>query len=67
MKDVAKQLQSKLHQSGYPVPVLDPIVSSIKVAKILAELKISHSKRVHVTPEARKVIGYDTPVMSKFW
>lgn len=46
----ADVLQSDLYALGYDVPVIDPVPATVKLAKVMVELGLTHSKYAFPTP-----------------
>lgn len=55
----AEWLQSQLADSGLAVPVLDPIPVSIRLAKLLVDSGLTHSKLAYPTPKPKEFRGFD--------
>lgn len=51
---MAKELQNSLKKEGFDVPVVDPALASLKLAEILVDLGISHSKLAYPIPPEKK-------------
>lgn len=60
MINVAGQLRSDLLEEGYDVQVIDPLPATVRVAKMLVESNLSHSKIRYPTP-SRKVVKWPLP------
>lgn len=58
MVGLAMSLQKDLQAAGWAVPVLDPIPTTVKIAKVLVETGISHSKLAYPTPKKKLIRGY---------
>jgi allantoin racemase len=55
-------VQQGLAAHGYTgVPVIDPMPTAIKMAEMLIDLGLRHSKRTYPTPNEKRVAGYDLP------
>jgi len=59
MVGIAKSLQERLSESGYRLPVLDPIPVTVRLAKVLAESNLCHSKIAYPSPKRRVFRGYE--------
>ncbi|NNE41561.1 MAG: hydrogenase expression protein HupH [Marinicaulis sp.] len=66
MIDVAQWLQQRLHDAGQPVPVLDPMPLTIRIAKVLAQSGVSHSKAAYPSLARRQLRGYENSTLKKF-
>jgi allantoin racemase len=55
---MAKWLQEELSKRGHHVPVLDPIPTSVRLAKVLVECGLTHSKVAYPKPSAKEIRGY---------
>jgi allantoin racemase len=55
----ASWLQTELNKKGYPVPVLDPIPTSMRLAKLLVDSGVTHSKVAYPTPSPKEIRGYE--------
>jgi allantoin racemase len=40
------------------VPVIDPTILAVKMAEVLVDLHLAHSKRTYPTPPDKKIVGY---------
>jgi allantoin racemase len=58
MAGMARAIGKALRRQGYDVPVIDPTVTTIKVAAALVGAGLSHSKRAYPTPPEKPVFGY---------
>ena len=58
MAGLANAIQEGLTQKGYSIPVIDPIVAALKMAQILVEMKLSHSKLTYPYPPEKEIFGY---------
>jgi allantoin racemase len=65
MTGMASELQESLHQRGYLIPVIEPMVAALKRARTLAEMNISYSKLTYAFPPAKEIIGYNIPYAPK--
>lgn len=59
MSGVAKAVEEGLREKGYQVPVIDPAVLAIKVAEVLVDMGLSHSKRTYPYPPKKLIVGYN--------
>ena len=59
MTGMAHRLQATLHERGYHVPVIEPMVAALKQARALVEMKLSHSKITYAYPPAKEIKGYN--------
>ncbi len=59
MKGVAKTLQERLDADGLQVPVIDPIPTTVRMAKVLAACGLSHSKAAYPSPRPKRVQGFE--------
>ena len=66
MFGVAKSLQNKLGEAGLSIPVIDPIPNTVRIAKVLVETGISHSKIAFPVPAPKEIRGYDDAAVRKF-
>ncbi|WP_299968462.1 aspartate/glutamate racemase family protein [uncultured Roseobacter sp.] len=66
MLGVAHNLQTDLQRAGWDVPVIDPIPVTIRLAKLLVQSGISHSKAVYPTPRKKLMQGYDGSALEAF-
>ena len=66
MMNVAQRLQQELFEAGWSVPVIDPIPLTVRLAKVLVETGISHSKVAYPTPTRKLMRGYDGTALEKF-
>ncbi len=58
MIGLAGKLQAELAARGAPVPVLEPPAVAIKMAELLSDLHLSHSKLTWPLPPAKSITGY---------
>ena len=58
MIGVARQLQDALHAREIHVPVLDPPGVAIKMAEMLSDLELAHSKMTYPFPPKKALAGY---------
>lgn len=56
---VAKSIEEGLRGKGYHVPVIDPPVLTIKVAEVLVDMGLSHSKRAYPNAPKKLIVGYN--------
>ena len=60
MRGWADLLQRHLAESGHPgIPVIDPVLTTLKIAEALVDLGLKPSSRTFPTPPAKTVLGYD--------
>jgi len=38
--------------------VIDPPILALKIAEVLADMRLSHSKRTYPAPPEKEIIGY---------
>lgn len=58
MIGLAGKLQAELTARGASVPVLEPPAVAIKMAELLSDLHLSHSKLTWPSPPAKSITGY---------
>ncbi|MHC1770129.1 MAG: aspartate/glutamate racemase family protein [Flexilinea sp.] len=58
MIGLAGKLQAELDARGASVPVLEPPAVAIKMAELLSDLQLSHSKLTWPLPPAKSIAGY---------
>lgn len=66
MKGVAAALQDRLRAEGLDVPVIDPIPTTVRLAKALATSGLSHSKAAYPTPLPKPIRGFDGTLLQSF-
>jgi allantoin racemase len=54
----ARQVQDALYAQGIQVPVLDPPAVAIKMAELLSDLELAHSKLTYPLPPKKTLTGY---------
>lgn len=60
MRGWAELLREHLAEHGHPgIPVIDPVITTMKVAEALVDLGLRPSARTYPTPDPRPVLGYD--------
>ena len=59
MAGLADQVKHGLANQGYSIPVLDPLIVALKLAEILVDMKISHSRLTYPIPPEKERTGYD--------
>lgn len=59
MAGAAKAVEKDLTEGGYQVPVIDPPLLAVKVAEVLVDLGLGHSKRTYRYPSRKLVAGYE--------
>jgi len=55
---LAQQIENALRERGYDVPVIDPASMALKMAEMLVDLKLVHSKRTYPYPPEKEIVGY---------
>lgn len=58
MGRLARAVRNGLLERGYDVPVIDPPILALKMAEVLADMRLSHSKRTYPAPPEKEIIGY---------
>ena len=58
MAGMAQAVRDRLVQHGYDVPVIDPAIMAIKMAAVLVDVGLSHSKLAYPFPPEKPVSGY---------
>ncbi|MEM7075299.1 MAG: aspartate/glutamate racemase family protein [Pseudomonadota bacterium] len=58
MLGLADTLSAALANEGWEVPVIDPIPITIRLAKSLVDMRLSHSKRFLPRPTQKKISGF---------
>lgn len=66
MVGIAQRLRSDLEQAGARIPVIDPIPVTVRLAKLLAETGIAHSKAAYPTPARKEIRGFAGSALEKF-
>ncbi|WP_342511042.1 aspartate/glutamate racemase family protein [Sporosarcina sp. FSL K6-1522] len=51
---VASELQERLKDAGYEVPVIDPAFASLQLAESLVTMKVKQSRLTYMTPPSKK-------------
>ncbi|MCL5256219.1 MAG: aspartate/glutamate racemase family protein [Chloroflexi bacterium] len=59
MVGAAQAVEEGLRKKGYAVPVVDPSVLAVRVAEVLADIGLSHSKRAYPYPPRKVITGYE--------
>ena len=60
MVGAAAAVQDGLAARGIDgVPVIDPLVAAVKMAEMLTDLRLGHSKRTYPRPPGKAIHGYD--------
>ncbi|MDH5695373.1 MAG: aspartate/glutamate racemase family protein [Dehalococcoidia bacterium] len=59
MAGLADQVEHELADRGYNIPVVDPLIVALKLAEILADMKISHSRLTYPPPPEKERTGCD--------
>ena len=57
----ALNIENKLKEDGYNVPVIDPIPLAVNSAYVLAKLKLSQSKKCYPYPPEKGMVGFEKP------
>ena len=55
----AEAMRKGLNESGYDVPVIDPIPATINMAEALVKSGLSHSKHSYPAPDTKRMDGYE--------
>jgi allantoin racemase len=64
MKGCAAGLKAALETRGYDnIPVIDPVIAAFKVAEMVVDLGVTHSKRTYPTPPPKAIVGYDVALV----
>jgi allantoin racemase len=59
MMGLAGDVTSGLEEQGIAdVPVIDPAVLAVKIAEVLVDTGLSHSKRTYPRPPEKEIVGY---------
>jgi allantoin racemase len=59
MAGLAQAVEEGLKQQGiFDVPVIDPATVAVKVAEVLADMGLSHSKRTYPKPPQKEIVGF---------
>lgn len=58
MAGLAQEVRLGLEGRGYPVPVVDPSITALRVAEALVDLGLSQSKRTYPAPPQKTIVGY---------
>ncbi len=66
MVGVAQSLQIQLKEKGYDLPVLDPIPLAVRLAKMLVQSGVSHSKVAYPAPRPKVIRGYEQKGLQKY-
>lgn len=62
----AKKVEEGLAELGYEgVPVIDPLPAAVRLAEVLVDLGLAHSKRTYPPPSGKWVEGYTFPEPSE--
>ena len=59
MAGLARTVQNELWKRDYKIPVIDPLEAALRLAQILVEMKLSHSKRTYPFPPKKEIFGYE--------
>jgi len=60
MRGWAELLTEHLAQHGHGgIPVIDPVITTLKIAEALVDLGLTPSSRTYPTPPVKTVRGYD--------
>ncbi len=55
---LADQVRGGLLKEGHDVPVIDPASTALKVAEMLVDAKLTHSRRTYPYPPEKQIVGY---------
>jgi allantoin racemase len=55
MMGVAEELQSKLRDAGFEVPVISPTAAAVKLAETLVQLGLPYSRRTYMQPKSKDI------------
>lgn len=58
MTGLADAVHDALTSRGHEVPVIDPGLASLKVAEMLVDAGLTHSKRTYPVPPVKEIVGY---------
>jgi len=58
MMGVAKEIEKRLKNDGYDVPVIDAVAASLKFAESLVSMGVKHSRLTYMTPPKKARPGY---------
>jgi len=58
MMGVAKEIEKRLRNDGYDVPVIDPVAASLKFAESLVSMDVKHSRITYMPPPKKARSGY---------
>lgn len=59
MIGLAEALQNDLQKRGLQVQVIEPPAAAVKMAELLSDLNLSHSKVTYPTPPHKRLVGYE--------
>jgi allantoin racemase len=65
MMGVAKELQRRLKQDGYDVPVVDPVGASLKFAEALVSMGLKQSRLTAMPPPKKDRTGFPAAGVGK--
>lgn len=54
MIGMAEEIQSRLNEKGFIVPVLDPAKTALKLAEVAADLKLFNSRKAYPSPREKE-------------
>lgn len=66
MKEVATKLHQRLRADGVVVPVIDPIPTTVRLAKLFATCGLSHSKMAFPNPNPKPISGFEGTTLQTF-
>jgi allantoin racemase len=55
---LGEQVANGLIEKGYEVPVIDPASVALKMAEMLVDARLTHSKRAYPYPPEKEIVGY---------
>jgi len=59
MRGLAEDVEEGLRKQGISdVPVIDPAILALKIAEVLVDMGLSHSKRTYPNPPQQEIMGY---------
>lgn len=59
MAGVARTVQAGLAEAGCEVPVIDPAPVALKVAELMVDLQLLHSRKAYPVPSRKPIRGYE--------
>ncbi|MEL6957314.1 MAG: aspartate/glutamate racemase family protein [Pseudomonadota bacterium] len=66
MSDVAQILAEDLRSDGIRVPVIDPIPTTLRLAKLLVESRLTHSRYGYPRPTTDQIAGFNAASLHDF-